>query len=87
MQVLRTATGDIVTLDLRKITSKGITVGSSFHVAELAQAPCRFGSTTAHDHMTQLNMAQHQVGSCLRSPDALARLQQKGTALMSALFC
>lgn len=63
MQMLRTATGDIITLDLRKITSKGITVGSSFHVAELAQAPCRFGSTTADAHMTQVTLAQHQVSS------------------------
>ena len=35
---------DIVTLDGRRITSKGITSGSNFRVPPLAEAPCRFGS-------------------------------------------
>ena len=61
MQALRTTIGDMITLDFRKITGKGITLGSSFHVAELAHASCRFGSTCADAHATQVNMAQHQV--------------------------
>ncbi len=65
MQALRTAVGDIITLDMRKITSKGITVGSSFYVPELAHASCRFGSTSADAHVTQVNMAQHQVKHAL----------------------
>jgi len=35
---------DIVTLDGRRITSKGITSGSNFRVPPLAEAPCCFGS-------------------------------------------
>ena len=35
---------DIVTLDGRRITSKGITSGSNFRVPPLADAPCCFGS-------------------------------------------
>ncbi|KAK9843600.1 hypothetical protein WJX84_002029 [Apatococcus fuscideae] len=80
-QALRTGTGDIVTLDLRKITSKGITVGTSFHVAELAQAPCRFGSTTADAHLTQVNLAQHQELALERLVEALQDQQSAGVAL------
>ncbi len=35
---------DIVTLDGRRITSKGITSGSNFRVPPLSEAPCCFGS-------------------------------------------
>ena len=44
---------DIVTLDGRRITSKGITSGSNFRVPPLAEAPCCFGSAgqaTADQH-------------------------------------
>lgn len=43
-QKLESGMADIVTLDGRRITSKGITSGSNFRVPPLAEAPCRFGS-------------------------------------------
>ncbi|KAL0055143.1 hypothetical protein WJX82_007626 [Trebouxia sp. C0006] len=43
-QKLESGMADIVTLDGRRITSKGITSGSNFRVPPLAEAPCCFGS-------------------------------------------
>ena len=46
MQKLETGMADLVCLDGRRITSKGITSGSnSFRVTALAEAACCFGSS------------------------------------------
>ena len=45
MQVLKQPLADLVTLDLKRISGKGIISGASFRVPNLADATIRFGST------------------------------------------
>lgn len=44
MQVLKQGVPDILTLDLKRISSKGVISGSNFRVPPLADATIRFGS-------------------------------------------
>ena len=53
-QVLKSNLGDIVTLDLRRITSKGIVSGTSFKVPTLAPVLQSYYSTTLY-YLQQLN--------------------------------
>lgn len=46
-QVLRVSCPDMITLDCGKITGRGITMGSSFQVPQLADAHACFGPTPA----------------------------------------
>ena len=62
MQKLESGMADLVCLDGRRITSKGITSGSTFRVAPLADAPCCFGSTS-QAQATAVDELQHQVSS------------------------
>ncbi len=59
---------DMVTLDGRRITSKGITSGAGFRVPPLADATCRFGST-GHAQAPNPEDLQQQVShtSCMWS--------------------
>ena len=45
VQVLKQPLADLVTLDLKRISGKGIISGASFRVPILADATIRFGST------------------------------------------
>ena len=48
-QKLRTSMADCLTLDLRRLTSKGIVSGSSFRAPPLAELALRFGSAPPGD--------------------------------------
>lgn len=54
-QDLRVGCPDMITLDCGKITGRGITMGSSFQVPQLADAHACFGPTPA----TQARPAAH----------------------------
>jgi hypothetical protein len=60
-QVLRTQLSDIITLDYRRISGKGIISGSSFKIPSLADAHACFGSTPTD-----------QARVCLTSPSPTA---------------
>lgn len=45
LQKLESGMADVISLDGGRISSKGITSGSGFRVAPLAEAPSRFGSS------------------------------------------
>ena len=55
VQVLRVGCPDIITLDLGKITGRGIIVGASFQVPLLAAAPACFGPTPTTQVCTRLS--------------------------------
>ena len=61
---------DLVTLDGRRITSKGITSGSGFRVPPLPDAPCCFG-TAGHALPANPEDLQQQVCPVMDSVDCL----------------
>ena len=66
VQKLESSMADIVTLDGRRITAKGITSGASFRVPPLSDAPCCFGSSTQAAAANAQDM-QQQVCCCSSS--------------------
>lgn len=55
---------DVVTLDGRRITSKGITSGSNFRVPPLAEAACCFGSAGCSKPVDPEHAQQQVCHSC-----------------------
>lgn len=66
-QKLRTGMADCLTLDLRRITGKGIVSGSSFRPPPLAELSHRFGSAPRGD-----SAADAQAGAQAEALEALA---------------
>ena len=56
MQVLKVGCPDLVSLDCGKITGRGITMGSSFQVPQLANAHACFGPTPATQVRSAANL-------------------------------
>lgn len=70
MQKLESGMSDVVSLDGGRISSKGITSGSGFRVAPLAEAPCRFGSSHQAQAVDPAQL-QQQVQHWCRHPVCL----------------
>ena len=64
LQRLESGMADVISLDGGRISSKGITSGSGFRVAPLAEAPSRFGSSAPEQAANPADL-QQQVHVCL----------------------
>ena len=82
-QVLHVNCPDILTLDRRRLTGKGIVSGSSFRVPPLAEAAYRFGSALprvshaeAEEHEAAMSALVQAFHALEAQDDALLAAQQ-----------
>ena len=91
MQKLETGMADLVCLDGRRITSKGITSGSnSFRVTPLAEAVCCFGSSAQAGAATadglQQQVKYHIVTAGLPCADGCNEIMAVHTSVITELL-
>ncbi|KAK9800826.1 hypothetical protein WJX73_002958 [Symbiochloris irregularis] len=83
-QELKSNTSDIVTLDMRKISSKGIVFGSSFHVAPLADMPAHFAFAPSGGGGDSAAAKDQQVAAVERLAEAMQKHDEAAAACDAA---
>ena len=79
-QDLKSTAPDLLTLDLKRITSKGIISGSSFQVPLLADMLIRFGFSPLGGGADSASAREQQQAALQRLTEALQELEEASCA-------